>query len=387
MSYKKTTWINDSTPVNADNMNKIEEGIEAAHNDISTVRQDLSKLSGNTKASVEDLEKRIDSVEKVSAVSTAKVEAATDLAKAAAENVMQKDQCASVMDLITGQPMYFGRGSKEEVDESILAAPGESVYFEEDNVDYEALVKHPKNTENPHGVTYDQVGAAPASVIEDVDELKTGKAPAGYVDARYSIPGETENPEQMLEDIIQEVYSGMPNNTVKCISLNDNVGTTSVSGGHNFIVFYKTTSEYGCLKVVKYSQNRVITMERSLFGGVWGDWCEDNPNMYTGVEYRTTERWNGLPVYRKRVTYTFAEKIDAMSTYVDVSIPTGIYDGHQIVRCSAASSGGAVLPYFGVSGGVSAIIRIVHNGAILRIHSDTWDEGTAIYLELAYVKK
>lgn len=56
MSYKKTTWINDSTPVNADNMNKIEEGIEAAHNDISTVRQDLSKLSGNTDTSIEALE-------------------------------------------------------------------------------------------------------------------------------------------------------------------------------------------------------------------------------------------------------------------------------------------------------------------------------------------
>lgn len=69
MSYKKTTWINDSTPVNADNMNKIEEGIEAAHNDISTVRQDLSKLSGNTDTSIEDLETSVkDLDEKVQSV-------------------------------------------------------------------------------------------------------------------------------------------------------------------------------------------------------------------------------------------------------------------------------------------------------------------------------
>lgn len=33
----------------------------------------------------------------------------------------------------------------------------------------------------------------------------------------------------------------------------------------------------------------------------WGEWEIENPPMYLGVEYRTTERWLGMPVYCKAV--------------------------------------------------------------------------------------
>lgn len=32
MSYTKTTWIDGQTPLNAENLNKLEAGVEAAHN-------------------------------------------------------------------------------------------------------------------------------------------------------------------------------------------------------------------------------------------------------------------------------------------------------------------------------------------------------------------
>ena len=35
IEYNKTTWSNDNTPLNADNMNHIEDGIEAATNAIN----------------------------------------------------------------------------------------------------------------------------------------------------------------------------------------------------------------------------------------------------------------------------------------------------------------------------------------------------------------
>jgi hypothetical protein len=34
--YSKTTWVNNTTPVSATNMNKIETGIDDAHTEIDT---------------------------------------------------------------------------------------------------------------------------------------------------------------------------------------------------------------------------------------------------------------------------------------------------------------------------------------------------------------
>lgn len=40
---------------------------------------------------------------------------------------------------------------------------------------------------------------------------------------------------------------------------------------------------------------------RQYSGGTWGEWEWVNPPMQLGVEYRTTERWNGAAVYTKLV--------------------------------------------------------------------------------------
>lgn len=40
---------------------------------------------------------------------------------------------------------------------------------------------------------------------------------------------------------------------------------------------------------------------RSCMDGVWGEWEYLNPPMVLGVEYRTTERYNGAPVYTKLI--------------------------------------------------------------------------------------
>ena len=48
------------------------------------------------------------------------------------------------------------------------------------------------------------------------------------------------------------------------------------------------------------SATRVI---RACEGGVWKPWSVENPPMELGVEYRTTELWEGHPVYVKRIAY------------------------------------------------------------------------------------
>jgi hypothetical protein len=38
--------------------------------------------------------------------------------------------------------------------------------------------------------------------------------------------------------------------------------------------------------------------------GAWAPWSVQNPPMALGEEYRTTEQWNGLPVYTKRLAFS-----------------------------------------------------------------------------------
>lgn len=45
-------------------------------------------------------------------------------------------------------------------------------------------------------------------------------------------------------------------------------------------------------------------LQRWRTGGSWGPWAVQNPPMALGGEYRTTEQWNGLPVYTKRLAFS-----------------------------------------------------------------------------------
>lgn len=54
MAYQPTTWNNNESPINADNLNKIEQGIKEAHDNIDVIN-----------AKIGDLEKEIYSTEEV----------------------------------------------------------------------------------------------------------------------------------------------------------------------------------------------------------------------------------------------------------------------------------------------------------------------------------
>lgn len=71
---------------------------------------------------------------------------------------------------------------------------------------------------------------------------------------------------------------------------------------------------------------------RYLKSGVWTEWEWVNPPMALGVEYRTTERWQG------KVVYTMLFDIGAMpasKAAKQVSLPDGLNPG-QIIRCEGS---------------------------------------------------
>lgn len=53
--YKKTLWVNEETPLNASNLNKIEEGIEANTNDLAAHEADIAKIDEDLKQTKIDL--------------------------------------------------------------------------------------------------------------------------------------------------------------------------------------------------------------------------------------------------------------------------------------------------------------------------------------------
>lgn len=119
---------------------------------------------------------------------------------------------------------------------------------------------------------------------------KTGEtfAPAGY-GLGTNAPGVTE--ETLGETLANGWYAFTPAAGVTLCGI-------SFRYGHLRVDNFDGSSARQTLYTVS-GQNTVL--RRECCGGVWGEWECENPPMTLGVAYRTTERWNGKPVYRKLV--------------------------------------------------------------------------------------
>lgn len=113
------------------------------------------------------------------------------------------------------------------------------------------------------------------------------KAPAGYGlggDCQY-----LDNWENATKNGFYYSYSGLP-------------------GGYEGYTFQGIAVDYNGYIILNIWQTGGTTSDNiHLFrkyvktSQAWGEWEYVNPPMVTGVEYRTTERWNGKAVYTKLV--------------------------------------------------------------------------------------
>lgn len=126
---------------------------------------------------------------------------------------------------------------------------------------------HVRYKNNPHGVTADQVGAAPAGYGLGAG----GKAIASGDDLNnYKVGG------------FYQFTKGVANAPCDYAMMLVIPGT-----GYSSDTFQYVFS--------RYPAN--IMYLRQLFSGTWSPWECINPPMTEGVEYRTTERYKGKPVY------------------------------------------------------------------------------------------
>lgn len=119
-------------------------------------------------------------------------------------------------------------------------------------------------------------------------------APAGYGLGNYSCYDRTATSKEQLDTFKENGFWSYQS------------GDGNLSPNHAFGYCYGYTASYtpNYAKQFAFSLTDGTCIERSLISGNWGDWCFQNPPMIPGVEYRTTKRHNGKPVYTKLLSYS-----------------------------------------------------------------------------------
>ena len=218
------------------------------------------------------------------------------------------------------------------------------------------------------------------------DDATDGRVPAGYGNYGEVVPKligdlQFEN-ENALEEELNKIISEMAELEVRRFSFM--VDTLAQSAW--LATLFKSSEGYATLDCSSGFGRRVTWASKTLYDGVWTPWEWQNPSMEVGVEYRTTERWNGKPIYRKLVNYSFDNDIGDSSSFVDITVAHNISGFDSLVRCMVTTNGNANLPFVAQSGGVSSVKKVDATNVYIRIVNDVWKTPTFL-IDIAYVKE
>ena len=239
--------------------------------------------------------------------------------------------------LIYATQKYVAETMKKDVEEAV--APYRIIAKDandDGNVEFEGYFgfideEHVESRNNPHGVTAAQVGAAPAGYgLGEKTARVVIDANTATANGFYAMSGDSAI------------------NTPALIST-FKYGTLLVEVRYSNTIHQ--TIRYGAHSAVRHS----------IDGGTsWTEWEYVNPDMRLGVEYRTTERYEGKPVYTQLVA------IDQWAK--DSAINTGI-NGYCI-RFSGELSGCA-LPFLNggtLTNAYSAFVNVMRDSNKLYIY-------------------
>jgi hypothetical protein len=182
---------------------------------------------------------------------------------------------------------------------------------------------------------------------------------------------------------------------------NGNIGDICATGwyhAHQTLTIGGLSADYWYLHVKSYSDglqhcrqelypvalgNNGCKLVRIKLSGTWQEWVWENPPMLLGVEYRTTERCEGNPVYRKRIAYTHTDNIGTVGTVTGFNVPHGISNLDTVVRIFG-KAGTNVLPYYTSTGDWTAVTHTTSSSIAIRTNG-TWTGRTWIF-DMAYTK-
>ncbi len=169
------------------------------------------------------------------------------------------------------------------------------------------------------GYTAAEVGAAPVGLVHLVIQVESG------TDAE-------------LMEIIGEIYAQMPDNTVYYAVVNFRKEHEILGGPAYVLEIFRRAEKYGIIKADSYTG---FSVRRTLSGGSWQPWEWVNPPLVAGVEYRTTELFNGKPVYVKLVSLgkPTISLVKGQSQAISVEHGINADEYNAMVRCSAKLAG------------------------------------------------
>ena len=213
--------------------------------------------------------------------------------------------------------------------------------------------------------------AGQAADAKAVGEALGGKAPTGY--------GIGENLTNSLSSA-----AGVDTFVVGGFKRYYDAGYTSgVAGlpdGHDFLVCNLGSSPYFLQMAV--ARTGTLLMVRHHRMGAWGEWEWVNPPMTLGQEYRTTERWNGKPVYTKIIN---AGQLPSSAQKI---VELGLTNPQHLVECTviAYSSNNyqCIFPIAGGSG-LQALHYLAGWNLVLQTTRDM-SEYTSCYATVKYTK-
>lgn len=157
-----------------------------------------------------------------------------------------------------------------------------------------------------------------------------GAAPAGF--------GLGEKVSPVIEDLNAAVASGVYSFFGSAINnpfVSPYISWPTLSG----VVEVVSKSEDHAVQVVRTTNATApLVVQRSLYGGEWlpNEWV--NPPMIPGVEYRTTERYLGKPVYVKVMSFGALPNASMKQETLTLE---GV---ESLVSCSGITGGGTVFP-------------------------------------------
>lgn len=149
----------------------------------------------------------------------------------------------------------------------------------------------------PDAVLYTAQSLSDAQKAQARTNINAAPGGFGYGDTLASI--DINNDEAAFNSALDALLSGLENYVTKQIRF-ANYPVGGQKGGTFVGTLYKHDATYAVLYGSSYDGG---TIQKRKLAGAWQPWEWVNPPMELGVEYRTTERYLGKPVYVKVVDF------------------------------------------------------------------------------------
>lgn len=168
------------------------------------------------------------------------------------------------------------------------------------------------------------------------------------------------------------LLSGMKDGEAKQIRIPYIDGTTTLG------TVYRAANDYATVVCYGYGSYGFIA-RKNKYNGYWTDWEWENPPMSLGTEYKTTERYQGNPVYTKLVD--LGESANLKVVYV-------LEGNARIIRHEAMYGGTTSLPFINdtLDNGYSIWTLVDKGGVAIKMCCGTYRIGGAMTAQIWYTK-